>query len=72
METKIYGRLDINASKDTFGPKHPEGIDSGTKKFAHHNKGGILSHAGFCINYKKAGEEKESMKITGTLIGSQN
>ena len=72
METKIYDRLDISASKNTFGPKHPEGIDNGTKKFSHHNKGAILNMAGFSINYSKAGEEKQEMKTTGTLIGSQN
>ena len=47
MEHKIYERLDIDVAKNTFGPKHPEGIDNGTKKFEHHNKGMIQGLSGF-------------------------
>ena len=71
MEHKIYNRLNIDCAKNTFGPKHPEGIDSGTKKFEHHNKGKIQVLPGFQINYKAAEPVDNRMKTTGTQNGSQ-
>ena len=71
MEHKIYDRLDINVPKNVIGPKYPEGIDNGTVKFEHHNKGNIQCMPGFQINYNKAEKDASKMPINGTQNGSQ-
>ena len=70
MEHKIYDRLDIQVSKNVYGPRYPEGIDNGTKKFEHHNKGNIQGLPGFQINYKEASKADAPMRITGTQNGT--